>query len=212
MHCGVKNTMSETLTSIQNKILQFIIKFQRLQGFSPSCQEITGYCGFASPRSTTEHLKRLRKKNYVDWIPRKARSLRVKIDFLEYAIPLVGYVGLGKPILETDNYQDYLDLSTLFPQNGKKFGLRIKGDSMNGVGIFDQDIVIVHQQSNVKHGEIAAIRLNHELTIKRVFYKSDSQIILRSENPAFNPLYFSLKDSQVEILGKVIGLLREAVK
>lgn len=119
-------------------------------------------------------------------------------------IPLVGTIACGEPILAEQNIEDYV----LCPTNiNADFSLRCKGDSMIGARIHDGDIVYIRQQPDVENGEIAAVMIEDEATLKRV-YKKGSSVILQPENPAYEPLVFVREEiNQIRILGKAVCFL-----
>lgn len=119
-------------------------------------------------------------------------------------VPLVGTIACGEPILADENIEDYIDT----PENiSADFCLRCKGDSMINARIHDGDIVYIRKQPIVENGEIAAVLIDDEATLKRVYISSD-KIILKPENPAYTPLvYVETEMNDVEILGKAVYFL-----
>lgn len=117
-------------------------------------------------------------------------------------VPLLGTIACGEPILAEENIEDYINM----PEKAKgTFALRCKGDSMINARIFDGDIVFIREQPEVENGEIAAVLIGDEATLKRV-YKTENSIELRPENPTFKPLYYQKEEmNKVRILGKAVG-------
>ncbi|WP_301965655.1 transcriptional repressor LexA [uncultured Ruminococcus sp.] len=117
-------------------------------------------------------------------------------------VPLLGTIACGEPILAEENIEDYINM----PEKAKgTFALRCKGDSMINARIFDGDIVFIREQPEVENGEIAAVLIDDEATLKRV-YKTENSIELRPENPTFKPLYYQKEEmNKVRILGKAVG-------
>lgn len=117
-------------------------------------------------------------------------------------VPLLGTIACGEPILAEQNFDEYITL----PDNVKAdFALRCKGDSMINARIFDGDIVYIRQQPTVENGEIAAVLIDDEATLKRVHIYSD-HAILAPENPAYKPLlYWGADMANMRILGKAIA-------
>ena len=119
-------------------------------------------------------------------------------------VPLVGTIACGTPITAVENIEDYIDMSEDVHAD---FALRCKGDSMINARIFDGDIVYIRQQPDVENGEIAAVYIDGEATLKRVFKHRDS-LELRAENPTFNTLYYEGSELEnIRILGKAIAFL-----
>ena len=101
-------------------------------------------------------------------------------------IPLVGSIACGTPILAEENIEAYVDL----PHHiNADYALECKGDSMIGVDINDGDIVYIHKQPMVENGQIAAVRIDNEATLKRVYYDGES-LQLIAENPKIRPMIF----------------------
>ena len=123
-------------------------------------------------------------------------------------VPLLGDIACGEPITAEENIETYLNM----PEKIKgTFALRCKGDSMINARIFDGDIVFIREQPDVENGEIAAVLIDNEATLKRV-YKYDSRIELRAENPTFKPLsYEGEKLADICILGKAVGFLSTVI-
>lgn len=117
-------------------------------------------------------------------------------------IPLLGTIACGTPILAQENIEDDIDI----PDNIKAdFALRCKGDSMINARINDGDVVYIKSQPDVNDGEIAAVLIDDEATLKRV-YKYPDQIVLQAENPAYKPMTFNEHSfANVRILGKAVA-------
>ena len=148
-----------------------------------------------------------------------AKVLEVSVDFLltgvetigesrpEMTIPvkkvrMLGSIACGTPIFCNEEYEYVLATGE---NANADFCLTARGDSMINARIADGDIVFIRQQSSVENGEIAAVVIGDEATLKRV-YKTADGLMLVAENPAYQPMYFSGDElSQTYILGKAIG-------
>lgn len=120
------------------------------------------------------------------------------------SLPVVGQVACGTPILAEQNITEYVDVPKAAHAN---FVLKCKGDSM-APRIQDGDLVYVRKQPMVENGELAAVRIGEEATLKRV-YLSPGQMILQAENPAYAPMVYTgpqLEDVAIE--GKIVGIWR----
>lgn len=118
------------------------------------------------------------------------------------SIPLVGDIACGTPILAEENREGDVDLPEHIHAD---FALRCKGDSMINARIYDGDIVYIRQQDTVEHGEIAAVLIGAEATLKRVFL-FDDHITLEAENPQYRPMvYWGDEMNDVRILGKAVA-------
>ncbi len=117
-------------------------------------------------------------------------------------VGLLGDIACGHPITAEENMEEYIDL----PEHIKAdFSLRCRGDSMINARIFDGDIVYIRQQPDVDNGEIAAVLIDQEATLKRVYHYAN-RLELRPENPTFPVLQFEGEElSSVRILGKAVA-------
>ena len=119
-----------------------------------------------------------------------------------YPVPLLGTIACGEPILAAENIEDNVEVPEHIHAD---FALRCKGDSMINARIHDGDIVYIRQQPAVNNGEIAAVLIGDEATLKRVYVYED-HVVLQPENPAYEPLvYFKDAMQAVRILGKAVG-------
>ena len=197
------------------KIYNFIVKFKSEKGFIPSVREIGGALGLSSTSTIAYYLDRLEKDGKIKRSGNKNRAIEIiqneqntfKIaqnndDFVD--IPLVGQIAAGTPILAIQNVEDNFKIPTNLFHGEDLFMLKVKGTSMINAGINSGDFVIVKKQNDAENGEIVAAMWNDEATVKRLF-KEKNQIRLQPENDALSPIYLD----SVEILGKVVGLIRK---
>lgn len=184
----------------RRRIFRFVASWTREHGFPPSIREICHGLGFASTKAVKHHLDTLVHMGVLRRYPKRARGLTVSQPA---GLPVLGRIAAGKPLAAPENYEgdfslnDYRDC----------FLLRVKGDSMSGVGIRDSDLVIVRPQEMVQSGEIAAVVIDQEATIKR-FRLSGKRILLCAENPNYAPVELRPGEHELRIIGKVVGLLR----
>lgn len=116
-------------------------------------------------------------------------------------VPRLGTIACGEPILATENHEAYDDVPEFVHCD---FTLQCKGDSMINARILDGDTVCIRQQSTVENGEIAAVLIGDEATLKRVYLYPDS-ITLAAENPRYRPIIYSGEEmNQCRILGKAV--------
>jgi repressor LexA len=118
--------------------------------------------------------------------------------------PLLSAVACGEPILATEDFETYVEAGADIRAD---FCLKCKGDSMINARIQDGDIVFIRKQQTVENGEIAAVIIGDEATLKRVFYYPESgKLVLQSGNPAYAPfVYVGEELTQIRILGKAVA-------
>lgn len=119
--------------------------------------------------------------------------------------PLLGNIACGKPIFADEQFEAYVEAGANIKAD---FCLRAKGDSMIGARIYDGDIVFIHKQEMVDDGEIAAVLIDDEATLKRVYYDQENNVIqLFAENPQYKTMRFVGEElNHIRILGKAVAL------
>ncbi len=200
---------SSAISQRQQQILNFIKQETEAQGYPPSVREICRAVGLKSTSTVHGHLSQLERKGYIRRDSSKPRAIEVlpaagvMPRSATVAVPLVGRVTAGLPVLAVENIEDYFPLPKDFGAQGALFMLRVAGDSMIEAGILDGDYVIVRQQENAENGEIVVALLEDEATVKR-FFKEHDKIRLQPENSFMEPIIVD----NASILGKVTGLVR----
>lgn len=119
-------------------------------------------------------------------------------------LPLLGEIACGQPIFTNEDRESYVEVGTNVKAD---FCLRAKGDSMINARILNGDIVFIKKQSTVENGEIAAVVIDDEATLKRVYYSSEENVLtLTAENPAYPPKVFHNESlDHIHILGKAVA-------
>ncbi len=197
------------ITPKQQEILDFIKKEILHRGYPPAVRDICEAVHLKSTSSVHSHLETLEKNGYIRRDPTKPRAIEILDEDFNLnrkemvQVPIVGNVAAGMPILAVENIEDYFPMPAEMLPNKEVFILHVKGDSMINIGILDGDDVIVEQTNTAENGEIVVALLDDSATVKR-FYKEDGYYRLQPENDTMQPIIVS----HVEILGKVIGLLR----
>ncbi|MER3460486.1 MAG: repressor LexA, partial [candidate division GAL15 bacterium] len=200
--------MSRGLTRRQRQILDFVIEYTRRRGYPPSVRDIGNALHLTSSSTVHSHLSALEKKGYLRRDPSKPRAIEVLKDPTSLphkrvvSLPVVGRVTAGAPILAEQNIEDSFTLPEDFVGSGECFLLRVRGDSMVGVGIYDGDYLVVRKQSHAQDGDIVVARIGEEATVKR-FYREGDRIRLQPENPTMEPIY----TRDVVIEGKAVGVI-----
>ena len=202
-------SLNDELTERQAKILDFIRYVTRVRNYPPSVREIGEAVGLSSSSTVHNHLNQLERRGLIRRDPSKSRTVQlVEASKVEerrrnvQAVPIVGSVAAGAPILAEQNIEDYVMLSPDVAQDGWFF-LRVRGDSMINAGILDGDLVLVKPQREAPNGTIVVAMLEDEATVKR-FEKGPSQVRLIAENPAYQPIV----SDRVSLVGVVRGVLR----
>lgn len=197
------------ITAKQQEILEYIKGCILKKGYPPAVREICEAVHLKSTSSVHSHLETLERNGYIRRDPTKPRAIEILDD--EFAltrremvqVPVVGTVAAGQPILAQENIEDYFPIPASILPNAETFMLRVKGESMINIGIFDGDQVIVEQTKTARNGEIVVALVEDSATVKR-FFKEKGHYRLQPENDNMEPIIVN----QVEILGKVIGLFR----
>ncbi len=196
------------MKKIDEKIKQvynFTISFIDENGFPPSIREICTKLNIKSTATAYSYLERLKSKGLLDKSPLKKRAISLPSQLPRFkSVPLLGTIRAGEPIFAVENLEGYYPLPDELNSGGVEFALKVQGDSMINAGIYDKDIIIVHQQSNAENGEIVVALVDDSATVKR-FYKKNGKIVLHPENDSMPDMIFE----DVTILGTVKGLMRK---
>lgn len=199
------------ITARQTQILDFIRSEIHRRGFPPSVREIGEAVGLSSSSTVHSHLAALEAKGFIRRDPSKPRALEVldyrdterAIDYGQvHAVPLVGQVAAGSPLLAAENIEATIPLPGEMADEST-FILRVRGDSMIDAGILDGDFVVVRQQTHAENGQIIVALIDDDATVKR-FYREADRVRLQPENSAMDPIYAT----EVTVLGKVVALFR----
>jgi len=197
------------ITPRQQKILDVIAETVRERGYPPTVREIGEAVGLTSSSSVHAQLANLERAGYLRKDPTKPRAMTLATDARAdgTAVPVLGRIAAGVPTLAAEHVEDYLAVPTEFVRKGDHFALRVAGDSMQGAGILDGDMVVVRAQSDARNGDIVAALLGgpaeEEATVKRL-QRRDGKVELIAENPAYAPIEMV----NGNILGKVVAVLR----
>ncbi len=220
-----------SISKKQREILEYIIHRQEIKGYPPSVREICEAVGLRSTSTVHGHLTRLEEKGYIRRDPAKTRAIEIcrrpeqeengqsfvpserVVAFQNpvqgpelIAVPILGRVRAGEPILAVENIEDYFPIPVDFTHNSECFMLRVQGESMINVGIYENDLILIRKQNTaVNHDKVVAL-LGDSVTVK-TFYKEKDYIRLQPENDHMDPIL--VKDCT--ILGKVIGLFRSII-
>jgi len=192
-------------------ILQYVLDYVQREGYPPSIREIGNQFEIGSLRGVTVHLDALEKKGYIS---RSNTPRSIKVTHPSYQssnrvamLPLIGSIAAGVPIHAQEHVEDLIPVPSEMVQKIEgAFLLRIKGDSMSGEGIMPRDLVMVKPQRTANHGDLVAVLLGDEATVKRINFAKDG-IKLMPSNPNYTPI--DVKQEDATIIGKIVGLLRD---
>lgn len=192
----------------QQRILEYIRDYQKVNGYPPSVREIGKAVGLKSTSTVQGHLDRLQKKGMLHRDASRPRTLDLTDAprNTSQRLPVVGKIAAGSPILAEESIEDYLFVPNSMLGEGEHFILSVRGESMIGCGIMDGDYVIIHRQSEVNNGDIAVAMIDGDATLKR-FYRENGHVRLQPENPAMEPII--VKPGQVDVLGKACAVYRK---
>lgn len=196
-------------TAKQQEILEYIKNTILKKGYPPAVREICEAVHLKSTSSVHSHLSALEEKGYIRRDPTKPRTIEILDDTFNFNrremvnIPLIGTVAAGEPVIAEERIEDYFPFPAENLPNAETFMLKVKGESMVNAGILPGDQLIVEQRSSACNGEIVVALVEDSATVKR-FFKEKDHYRLQPENDSMEPIL----SNQVEILGKVIGLIR----
>ncbi len=217
------------LTARQQQILDLVQSAIERTGAPPTRAEIATELGFRSANAAEEHLQALARKGVIELVGGTSRGIRLRSDtlralnaargkqfslplpgFAQLTLPLVGRVAAGSPILAQEHIdQTYLMEASLFAHR-PDYLLRVRGMSMRDAGILDGDLLAVQKTTEARNGQIVVARLGDDVTVKRL-HRTRNSIELRPENPDFQPIIVPFGDTQFELEGIAVGLIRNTV-
>lgn len=202
--------MAKDLTTRQKQIIELIRHHIDETGFPPTRAEIAQELGFRSANAAEEHLRALQRKGAIEMIPGASRGIRlIDNNNTPKGLPIVGQVAAGNPILAEENIDDYYEVPPELFRPAADFFLRVRGESMREVGIFDGDLLAVHKTAVAENGQIIVARIGDEVTVKRLKKtRSRHIILLLPENAEYEPITVDLREQEFAIEGIYAGILR----
>jgi repressor LexA len=206
----------DALPPRQRELLDFVAAYTDQKGIPPTLREIGEALGIKSTNGVSDQVKALVKKGFIERVgdARTSRSIRVTHearggfrDASTMAVPVIGRVAAGSPILAEENYAGTLHMdASVMPHQAPVFALIIHGNSMIEDGILDGDYVFVRKQTECRNGDIMVAMVDGEATCKR-FFRERGRVRLQPANSEMAPIYVdSTRDLQV--LGVVVGVYR----
>ncbi|MEE9400273.1 MAG: transcriptional repressor LexA [Dehalococcoidales bacterium] len=209
-----------TLSSKQQRIIDFIHRFAADRGYPPTIRDIQSGCGISSTSVVDYHLNILEKEGYIRRHPEVSRGIELPNRPLStrslVQVPIIGQIAAGKPIpvpapdtWDVTASAETLEIPADLTQGkGGIYALKVKGLSMLDALINDGDIVLMQSTSTVENGEMAAVWLKaeKEVTLKKVYIEAD-RIRLQPANRQMQPIY--AEPGNVEVQGRVIAVIRQ---
>ena len=202
--------MASEITPRQEAVLKYIADMIGGQGFPPTIQEIGRHFGITSTNGVFDHLKTLERKGYIERSAR-ARSIRLTQKAIAglrldagSALPLVGRVAAGLPLLALENIEEYIPVSPKLAGRDA-FCLRVSGDSMIEAGILEGDIIVIDRTASPHPGDVVVALIDGEATVK-FFHPKSETVELRPANSQMKPMIYPA--AQVNIQGVVVSLQR----
>lgn len=205
---------SASLTSRQAEVFAFLEERQTATGFMPTLEEICAKFGFKSTNAARQHLRLIQNKGKLERLKGKPRAIRLlESDALPLPdmvkVPLLGRIPAGPLRTAVEEIEAWLALPQSFFRGSELFALRVHGNSMVNAGIFDGDIAVLNARPEADNGEISAVVIEDEATLKRV-YRSAEGLRLHPENQALEDTVVRPEDlKNVRIAGVLVGTLRK---
>ena len=199
----------EKLTARQQQVLDVVRQYIEDTGYPPTRADIAQQLGFKSANAAEEHLKALARKGAIEMIAGASRGIRLPESL---GIPIIGRVAAGSPVLAMEHVEDYCTLPNSFFSPRADFFLRVQGDSMIEIGIFDDDLLAVHSTALANDGDVIVARIDNEVTVKRLRKTKQKHLIeLLPENKDYHPIQVDLREQEFAIEGLSVGVLRKGL-
>ena len=206
------------LTFQQEKLLKFIIDYQKQNNVTPSFDEMKDGLDLKSKSGIHRIVSALEERGYIKKLNNRARAIEIikKINLIDtengknknniISIPILGKIAAGLPIEAISDNTNYIELPETLLKKGEYFILNVEGDSMVEAGIFDGDQVVIRKANDANNGEIVVALIdNNEATLKRIF-KRGQQVALQPENSNYKTVIYG--PDRIQIQGVLKHLIR----
>ena len=206
------------LTFQQEKLLKFIIDYQKQNNVTPSFDEMKVGLDLKSKSGIHRIVSALEERGYIKKLNNRARAIEIiknvnlidtesgKIKNNIISIPILGKIAEGLPIEAISDNTNYIELPETLLKKGEYFILNVEGDSMIEAGIFDGDQVVIRKANDANNGEIVVALIdNNEATLKRIF-KRGQQVALQPENSNYKTVIYG--PDRIQIQGVLKHLIR----
>ena len=203
-----------SLTKAQIRVLDVIQQSIRDEGRPPTRAEIANTLGFRSINSAESHLRALERRGAIRLQGGASRGIQCLIpldddDHDGPGLPIIGKVAAGVPIDSVAHIEKVVPVRSELFSPAPDYLLRVHGDSMIDIGIFDGDLLAVRKSNTARHGDIVVARVDGEVTVKR-FDRSSKRICLIPENTNYEMIVIT-PDSDFFIEGHAVGVIRTAI-
>jgi repressor LexA len=202
------------ITAPQSRTLNEIQAFAAQHGYPPTIKELAEILGI-SHASAHEQIGQLIRKGYLRHEPGKSRGVTIVREAEGHvaelvAVPVVGRVVAGPPLFAEQNITGEILVDSAVVRQGRCFALEVQGDSMKGVGITADDLLVVRQQPVADNGDIVVALLDGDATVKRLSVRG-AQVELQPENARYKPIRVG-PESDFRIVGKVVGVWKRPAR
>jgi repressor LexA len=224
------NTLDlKPLTKRQQEIFDFILDQMTENGAPPTRVEIADHFGFRSPNAAEDHLKALDKKGHIELRSGTSRGIFIREqarhntghfsshfeqfelkpnDGLSPPLAVIGDVAAGAPIFATQHVQQYVNVDQSLFSASADFLLKVRGDSMIDIGIYENDLLAIKKADSAQNNQIVVARIDDDVTVKR-YFRHGTLISLVAENADYEPIEVNLQTQSFAIEGVVVGLIRQ---
>ena len=198
------------LTNRQEEILNLIKVHISDFGFPPTRADISKALGFKSPNAAEEHLRAIEKKGFIKILSGASRGI-VLNEANNDEIPVIGLVAAGGPILAVENIEKTIPRTQNLFSKDIDFYLRVKGNSMIDVGIYEEDLIGVNKSNTPKVGSIVVARIDDEVTVKTLVELKKNRVVLRPENKNLSDIELNPMEDEIVFEGSCVALVRENI-
>jgi repressor LexA len=203
--------MPEALTKIERRILNYLVDYLKENTYQPSIREIGKRFGIKSTKTVSEHLQSLADKNFIERDASRSRGVKIlgmNLSPSVASVPLYGQIAAGVPVLLREDVVEEFEFDRKLVGSADAFLLQVKGDSMTGMGISENDMVLVEpvEEADLQNGDIVAARVDGDATVKR-YFANGGKVVLEPANPAYAPILVH-EHNDFTVLGRVSGLYR----
>ena len=197
----------ELLTQRQQQVYDYIKDYIDSHRSSPTLREISAHIGTAGTVTAMSHLEALEKKGFIQRREGSSRGISLTKNTAVVSVPIVGRIRAGQLHPAIEDIIGHISIDKSLVKGDGCFFLKVEGDSMINKGIISGDIAMIRPQATANNGDIVAVMVNSDATLKQ-FYRKRDHILLQPANPNMEPIIVRPEDGDVQIVGKMVGLYR----